>query len=242
MAGLEGLKDRARRLLVVMPHPDDEAYGCAGALFGLSKDPDAATALMTLTDGEASTVLGKDRTREEVAALRRDRLAQVQSLVGLDALLLPGLPDGRLSRLKLSELAAPIIEALRAFGPQVVVVQDARGVNAHPDHIACHWAVRYAIEQVPVPRLAMLGYLQEACDAAKPRLLLPTREDEIDVVLHLDEDATRAKEAALRVHDGLVTLMDDGPQGCFRRPPIERYDLLGEDFAPPLDDLFAQLG
>ncbi len=234
---------RARRLLAVFAHPDDEAYGSAGALARAGADPGAAVALLCLTRGEASSVMAREGlTRNEIAARREARLVRVGEIVRLDALLLPGLPDGRLAREPLERVAAPVLRAVRCFRPHVVLAHDPRGVNGHADHVATHWAVRRAIEQAaPAPRLAMVAYPPETAEALRPRLLFPTPEAEIDVVLDLSPTEAEAKEACLRVHDAMVTLVEGDPGGRVFRPPVERYDLLGEAFAPPLGDLFEAL-
>lgn len=238
--GLAALRERARRLLVVLPHPDDESYGCAGTLARLGADPDAATVFLCLTRGEASS-MGPQRgmSRDEVAALRAQRLEEVAEVVGLDGLLIADLPDGGMARRSLDELTAPIRAVLEAFRPGVVIGHDPRGVNAHPDHIASHWALRDALRDRSAIRFAMLAYPADLCEAIKPRLLFPTPEDEIDVVIHLTDEETEQKERCLRIHEALVTLLPDGEPGLLHRPPIERYDLLGEAFDPPADDLFA---
>ena len=236
------LRSRARRLLAVFPHPDDEAYGCAGTLARLGKDPDAATVLLCLTRGEASQ-MGPERglRPEEVGALRETRLEEVGEILRLDGLLVGSLPDSRMARCGLDALAAPSLGAMEAFRPQVVVHHDPRGVNAHPDHIATHWAIRHALLRNPRTRFAMLGYTPDVCEAVKPRLLFPTPEEELDAILHLEEDEIEAKEACLRIHEALVTLVDIADPNLLKRPPIERYDFLDEEFDPPLDDLFAHL-
>ena len=232
----------ARRLLAVFPHPDDEAYGCAGALARAGADPEAAAAVLTLTDGEASSVLAATGlSREEIAALRRARMQAVQRQLALDALAMPGLPDGRLARLDLHALAAPVEAALAALEPHVVIAHDPRGVNGHADHIAAHFAVRLALRTRPHVRLAMVAYPSAVAESARPRLLFATKDEELDVRLALTETEIEAKEACLRLHDGLVTLRPDGPDGALRRPPVEHYDLLGEAFSPLLDDLFRAL-
>lgn len=237
---LASLRARPRRLLAVLAHPDDEAYGCAGALARAGTDPDAAAVLLCLTRGEASS-MGPARglTPAEVGALRERRLVAVAAHLGLDGLLVPGLPDGRLDRLPLAAVDAPVRAALEAFDPQVVITADARGVNGHRDHIAAHWAVRRALADAPARRLALLAYPPDVCEAAKPRLLFPTRDAEIDAVLALDAHEIDAKEASLREHEALVTLRPEAAgNDLVVRPPVERYDLLGEEHNPPLDDLF----
>lgn len=236
--GLRELRPRARRLLAVFPHPDDESYGCAGTLKRLSADPDAATALLLLTRGEASEIgPARGLSPREVADLRAQRMDEVGRILGLDGLILGRFPDGRLARCALDSVAAVIDEVLSAFEPQVVIAHDPRGVNAHGDHIATHWALRHALLGKRM-RLAMLAYPAEVAEAVKPRLLLPTPEEEIDAVLHLTEEEIEAKERCLRIHEAFVTLRDDAGT-LLRRPPVERYDFLGEDRSPPVNDLFA---
>lgn len=240
---LAPLRARGKRLLAVLAHPDDEAYGCAGALARIGADPDAAAVLLCLTRGEASS-MGPARglSPDEVGTLREARLVEVAAHVGLAGLIVPGLPDGRLDRMPLAEADAPIRAVLAAFEPQVVITADARGVNGHRDHIAAHWAVRRALADAAPRRLAMMAYPPDVSAAALPRLIFSTPESEIDVVLALSAAERDAKEAALRTHEALVTLRPDHPDpDLVVRPAVERYDLLGEDHDPALEDLFAAL-
>jgi LmbE family N-acetylglucosaminyl deacetylase len=238
--GLRALAARPRRLLAVFAHPDDESYGVAGTLARVARDPAAAVVLLCLTRGEASSVAReRDLEPEAMGRLREERLLAVADVLGLDGLLVPGLPDGRLARLELARLAAVVRDALVAFRPDVVVAHDPRGVNGHPDHVASHWAVRRALEGLPATRLAMVAYPRETAEAVQPRLLFPTADEEIDVTIALDAGEVAAKERCLRIHEAHVTLLEDAPEGLLHRPPVEHFDLLGEAFSPPVDDLFA---
>ena len=239
-AGLEALRPRARRLLAVFPHPDDESYGCAGTLARLGADPDGAGVVLCLTRGEASS-MGPERglSPAEVGDLRFERLNQVAQVLKLAGMVVEPLPDGRMVRLPLDEVAHKIDAAVQALQPQVIVGHDPRGVNAHPDHIATHWALRHALLRHPGVRFAMLAYPPELAEALAPRLLFPTPEEEIDAVIELTEPEIEAKEACLRIHEALITLREDGDPALLRRPPVGRYDFLGEDCTQPLTDLFA---
>jgi LmbE family N-acetylglucosaminyl deacetylase len=235
--GLSALRDADRRLLAVFPHPDDEAYGCVGALARAGADPDSAAALYTLTHGEASSYGPQTgMTQKAVGEMRRARLAEVAAITGIDGLIVGGFPDSRVARCPLDEVAASIGAAMDAIRPQVVIGHDPRGVNGHLDHIASHWAIRHALLTRPGIRFAMIVYRQEDCDAIAPRLLFPTPEEEIDAVLTLSDDEIAKKEACLRVHDALVTIVPDGPPDLLRRPPEERYDFFGEE--ADVTDLF----
>jgi len=241
-AALAPLRIRPRRLLAVFAHPDDEAYGCSGALARHAARDDTAVVLLCLTRGEASSVLAaRGLDREAIGRLREERLVRVGTRLGLDGLVVAGLPDGSLAREPLAHLGRTVGEVLAALDPQVVIGHDPRGVNGHADHVAAHWAVRRALEDGPRRRLAMIAYLQEMVDAIKPRLLFPTPEADVDAVYDLDERERRAKEDCLRIHEALVTVVDDGPEGLLRRPAVERYDFLGESVRPPASDLFAGL-
>jgi LmbE family N-acetylglucosaminyl deacetylase len=237
-SALRDLREAPRRLLAVFPHPDDESYGCAGALARAGTDPDAAAVLLTLTRGEASS-MGPARglSREEVGRLRESRLEEVARVAGLDGLIVSDLPDGRLARFDLDAAAERVREVLEAFEPQVVIGHDPRGVNAHPDHIASHFILRRALGDGNGTRFAMTAY-PRALTEDIPRLLFPTDEGEIDAVIRLTEEEAAKKEACLRVHEALVTLDDDGDPSLIRRPPVEHFDLLGEEHSPPLPDLF----
>lgn len=236
---LEALRERPKRLLAVFPHPDDEAYGCAGALARAGADPDAAAVLVTLTRGEASS-LGAERglSPEEIGDLRAGRLEEVARITGLDHLIVESFPDGRLARCPVEEVSGRIREVVKALRPQVVIGHDPRGVNGHADHIASHWFLREALRGRDGTRFAMIAYPPEFVEAAKPRLLFPTPQGEMDAILDLSDEEIEAKEACLRVHEAIVTLVPDGPGPLVTRPPREHYDFLGEDLAEPLDDLF----
>lgn len=243
---LAALRPVPRRVLAVFAHPDDEAYGCAGALARYAANENAATVLLTMTRGEASS-MGPQRglTPTQVGDLREQRLEQVAEILGLDGLIVADLPDGQLAKLEFRDLAAPIQDVLEHFEPEVIITHDARGVNGHPDHIAVHWGVRWTRGgtwgSTCFTRLALVAYPPETCEAAKPRLLFPTANEDIDVSLELSAAEIDAKEACLRVHEGLITVRpvpgDDRPS----RPPVEHFDLFDECFAPPLSDLFDHL-
>ena len=235
---LAAFRDRPKRVLAVFPHPDDESYGPAGTLLRTARQAEGSAAIFIMTRGEASRIgPATGRTPDEVARLREKRLLEVASILELDGLILGDFPDSKMARCSLEAMAGAIGELLDAYEPQVVIGHDPRGVNAHPDHIATHWALRRALEPRPI-RFAMLAYPAELAEAIKPRLLFPTPEREIDAVLELDKREIEAKEKCLRIHDALVTLKEEGDETLLYRPPIERYDFLDEDHHPPLNDLF----
>ena len=86
--GLFALQPRPRRLLSVFDHPDDEAYACIGALHRTATDPGGAAVHLSLTRGEASTILAaRGFSPAEVGALGEQRLVRVAGHAKLDGLI-----------------------------------------------------------------------------------------------------------------------------------------------------------
>ena len=236
---LRVLRGKPRRLLAAFAHPDDEAYGCSGQLARAAARDDTAIVLLCLTSGEASTVYAeRGLDPEGIRALREGRMERVAERLGVDGLIMPRLPDGRLAHEPMGVLAGTVGEVLDAFDPQVVIGHDPRGVNGHADHIAAHWAIRAGLQGRGDRRFAMLAYLQEMADAVSPRLLFPTPEADVHAVVELDAQEARAKEDCLRIHEALVTVLDEGPEDLLRRPPVERYVFLGERTGDRVADVF----
>jgi mycothiol S-conjugate amidase len=63
----------------------------------------------------------------------------------------PPLPDGCFALLPLDEAAEPLIRAVRAFRPHVMLTYDETGGYPHPDHIKCHQVSVEAFEAAADP-------------------------------------------------------------------------------------------
>ena len=240
-SALKPLISKPRRLLAIFPHPDDESYGPAGTLYRNASRDDTAVAVYTMTRGEASS-MGKERgiSPDEVAAIRRERLEIVDKALGLDVLLTGSFPDSGMAHTPLADMAGAIGDAIDAMQPQVIIAHDPRGVNAHADHIAAHWAIRTALLTRPNVRLAMVAYLQELADQIAPRLMFPTPEDQIDCEIELTPDEVAVKQTCLEAHDAIVTMNEDEESEKMVRPPIERFSFFRETVRPVVSDLFDQ--
>ena len=111
---------RGERLLVLAPHPDDEAIGCGG-LIALHLHEKRAVRIVVATDGAeaGSRELREAETRRGVAILGE----------GADLEFL-GYPDRKLG----DDAADRIREVLLTFRPDLIAVPSP--VEIHPDHIA----------------------------------------------------------------------------------------------------------
>lgn len=148
-------------LAAVFAHPDDESFGCAGAL-ALAHDAGRTTRLLVVTRGEAGTpegtadpALAEDREAELICAART---------IGLDEVsLLEGYADGGVADQPFDALVSEIAEWLADRRPDAVITFGPHGVTGHPDHIVVGNATRWAVE-----RLAETGIAPHAVYVVSP--------------------------------------------------------------------------
>jgi LmbE family N-acetylglucosaminyl deacetylase len=129
----------AQRLMVVMPHPDDECFGCASTIARYSAEG-ASVSLVVMTRGGAGLWSGRApgdlRALTDVRALElRDAAAEL----GIDFLEVFDYPDGALEKVEevdavRTRFLGDIVRVLRSHRPQVVVTFGPEGGYGHPDH------------------------------------------------------------------------------------------------------------
>jgi N-acetylglucosamine malate deacetylase 2 len=138
--------ERTGGLAAVLAHPDDESFGCAGAL-ALAHDAGRAVRLLVATRGEAGTPDGMPD--DDFGSRREDELRCAAGKIGLDEVtLLEGYPDGSLADAPFSQLVDDIALWLSDRRPSAVVTFGAHGITGHPDHVVIGSATRWAIEKL----------------------------------------------------------------------------------------------
>ncbi len=140
------------RLMSVHAHPDDESSKGAATLAKYAAEG-VEVLVVTCTGGERGDVLNPamDRpgVRENLAAIRRDEMAEARRILGVRQHFLgfvdsglpgPGepLPEGCFALAPLEEAAGRLAGLMRSFRPHVVVTYDETGGYPHPDHIRTH--------------------------------------------------------------------------------------------------------
>ena len=91
------------RVLVISPHPDDEAIGCGGVLCEHVAHEDDVWVVF-LTSGEKG---GHGRSEEETARLREEEAQAAAAIMGYERLEFWRLPDGAL------QATGAVVERLR---------------------------------------------------------------------------------------------------------------------------------
>lgn len=136
------------KLLLIVPHPDDEVYGASGTLMDLLSEGHRC-GLVTLTRGEAGRTLGLAEGPEELARMRAAELRACLEVIGLTVHEQHRFPDKQLQDVPLAELVEVAREALRRHRPETVLTFPPNGSNGHPDHVTTARAVRAAWESLP---------------------------------------------------------------------------------------------
>lgn len=130
------------RVLVLAPHPDDEIFGCGGAL-ALYHQQSARIHVHVLTDGAGYATVSE---RSSIYGIRQaETQAALQSL-GVEAASFAGFPDRSLS--SHASLAHHVLQQIRQCNADVVFAPSLWEI--HPDHLAvgrAAWAAATHMQQ-----------------------------------------------------------------------------------------------
>ncbi len=135
----------SRRVLVVAPHPDDEAIGCAGTIL-LHRRAGDFVCIAHVTDGSASRALGLD-----AVAMRRRRREESEvaaGLLGVQRLEWLGLREGEWT---LEQGRAALRAIATDFAPDVCYAPSR--LDYHPEHVRAAEALASVL---PVRTLARI--------------------------------------------------------------------------------------
>ena len=144
-------------LLLIVPHPDDEVFGCGG-LFAKMAAAGRKVATLTLTKGGAGLTL-ELCSREEIEVFREAELRASLDTLGVKEIHIWDYPDyvpddkrgmdlrPGLSGIDSDEIVARIAELLDRLEPKTVLTFPPNGANGHPDHVMTNKFVLQAIEQ-----------------------------------------------------------------------------------------------
>lgn len=148
-----GLRLEDAVVLVVHAHPDDEVFATGAATIAASS-AGATVHLRVFTGGEGRTTGTSPEELAAARAAREQRLGASTRLLGISdwAYLsepgrwtdTPGHPARTIAAAPVDDLATVVADALEALRPDVVLTVGPDGLTGHPDHVACHNAVRRA--------------------------------------------------------------------------------------------------
>ena len=128
-------------MVIVAPHPDDEAIACSGTILRHIQSGDKVVVAIA-TDGRRSMAAA---TPDEVAAIRKAEATQAARQLGIKLLEWLGLPEGAWEA---RELEARLSEVLGRHKPTVIYAPSR--IDFHPEHFAVAHALARALDSMAV--------------------------------------------------------------------------------------------
>jgi bacillithiol biosynthesis deacetylase BshB2 len=137
------------RILIVFPHPDDEAYSTSGTLAKYIHEG-AQVTYACLTLGEMGRNMGVPpfANRVTLPAVRKLELEESCRAIGIQDVRLLGFHDKMVEFEPHAKLDAPIAAIIEELRPSLVITFYP-GYSVHPDHDACGEAVVRIIGAMP---------------------------------------------------------------------------------------------
>ncbi|HLW93098.1 MAG TPA: PIG-L family deacetylase [Roseiarcus sp.] len=206
------------RILILVPHPDDEVVGAAAAL-GRAKKRGAALAALYLTDGclARETMWPWRRKRHgEAVARRRSEAERAAAVLGLEAAGWPQRPARRLWR-ELPAVQAEIRAAIAACKPDQLWVPAYEGGN--PDHDGLNALGRLLARRLNVLEFAEYNFFGGSVHAQE--FPYPNGEEETIILTPEERAQKRALLELYASERGNLSYVGTARE-CFR--PLAAYD------------------
>ncbi len=172
-------------LLLIVPHPDDEVFGC-GALFARMAAYGRKVATLTLTRGRAGRSLELCE-RDDLPDVREAELRASLAALGVEDVTLFDHPDfvpdekrglephPGLQVVPESDIVPAMAEVVARTRPRVLLTFPPNGSNGHPDHVTAHRLAWRAVEAsgVDVERVYYFASDRAYSGAERPGFLAP---------------------------------------------------------------------
>ncbi|WP_066310286.1 bacillithiol biosynthesis deacetylase BshB2 [Bacillus sp. FJAT-29814] len=184
--------EKERHVLVVFPHPDDEAFGVSGTIATHVKNGTPVT-YACLTLGEMGRNMGNPpfTNRENLPKIRKQELKEAARVLGIHDLRMLGFRDKTVEfedDEKLSNVISGLIEELNPS----LVITFYPGYSVHPDHEATGAAVVRAVGKMPKaarPKLHCVAFSNDCVEKL----------GEADIINNISPVA-ETKLAAIKAH------------------------------------------
>ncbi|MFE4569581.1 bacillithiol biosynthesis deacetylase BshB2 [Paenibacillus chitinolyticus] len=139
-----------RHILVVLPHPDDEAFGISGTLAGHIRQGTPVT-YACLTLGEMGRNMGNPLAANRVTLpeIRKAELEESCRSIGIQDLRMLGFHDKTIEFEDRELLVGKIRGLIDELNPSLVITFYP-GYSVHPDHDATGAAVIDTVQRIPV--------------------------------------------------------------------------------------------
>lgn len=159
--------EKESHVLVVFPHPDDEAFGVSGTIASHIENGTPVT-YACLTLGEMGRNMGNPpfTNREKLPKIRKEELKQAAQALGIQDLRMLGFRDKTIEfedEEMLADLFSSLIDELHPS----LIITFYPGYAVHPDHDATGAAVVRAVKRLPEekrPKLHCVAFAKNSVD------------------------------------------------------------------------------
>ena len=237
------------KLLYVFPHPDDESFGPSGAMHAQLRGGHEVH-LLTLTKGGATKQRHKlNLSVAEMGEVRYREMLDVEKTLGLTSMTVLDLPDSGLKHMDPREIEQVVAEHIQQLKPDVLVSYPVHGISGFHDHLVMHAVAKRVYLDLKdqgaayFKRLAFFTVLYQGDGTFKKGedfILKQSLEEDIDCVVALKEEDVEATRQALACYKTYQETIQQTNVVEMIGDKIY-FEIFGESFDPPLDDLTAQL-
>jgi N-acetylglucosamine malate deacetylase 2 len=179
-------------VLIIFPHPDDEAFGVSGTI-SAHRAAGTPVTYACLTLGEMGRNLGNPpfATRESLPGIRKNELLQAAKAMDIQDLRMMGFRDKTIEFEDDEKMKQLVLDLVEELNPSLVI-SFYPGYSVHPDHEATGRAVVSALAELPKetrPTLYCLAFSNG-------------HEDEVGApdVIHDVSEFAEHKKNAMRAH------------------------------------------
>jgi len=194
--------EKERHVLVVFPHPDDEAFGVSGTIATHVQNGTPVT-YACLTLGEMGRNMGNPpfTNRENLPKIRKEELKEAARVLGIQDLRMLGFRDKTIEFEDEVKLANTMLAMIEEVNPSLIITFYP-GYSVHPDHDATGAAVVRAVEKLPAsarPALHCVAFSNNCVEEL----------GEADIINNITPVADK-KLAAIRAHRSQTEQMLSG--------------------------------
>ena len=186
-----------KRVLVVVAHPDDAEFGCAGTVAKWAQEGSSVFYLICTNGNKGSSDRGM--TNDKLASLRETEQKDAASVLGVKNVTFLEHPDGELEDNKVTR--GQVVREIRKIKPNVIITSDIYGTTfyQHRDHrkagrLALDSCYPYARDHLHYPE-----HIEEGLETHKVESAFLAGLDGADVFVSI-EDTIELKIQALLKH------------------------------------------
>ncbi len=237
------------KILYIFPHPDDESYGPAGAMYQQAQQGHQVH-LLTLTKGGATRMRHKmGLPIQEMGEVRQREMEKVAEVLELTSLTVWDWPDSGLQDIDPRNLERAIADFIRKLKPEIVVSYPVHGISGFHDHLITHAVVKRVFLQLQDSGID--DYLRRLAfytikDHGQPTFangfirMRHSSKERIDCAVKLSDTAQEQNRKALMCYESYTEVIEESDI-LNKLDHTAYYEFYGEDFNPPLGDLTDQL-